>query len=396
MRANMRGATAAPSRLRAVLVVTELALSLVLLVGSGLLAMSFVNVSRTPLGFETEHILTMRLSLPDGRYDEQRRAAFIERLLTQCRGVPGVAAAAVTSTLPLTGDAEGWGLAAEGNPRPDDYTMARVRAVTRGYFRTLGIRLLAGRDVDQHDRGTNPVAIVSQSLARSLWPGVTDPIGRRLAGSRPATIVGIVDDTRASGIDAEVRPYLYVPFGQFTPAEFALAVRSPADPTALVKTLKAQIWQLDQDQPVTHIASMEQIVSGAMAARRFPAVLMTLFAAFALLLTAIGVYGVLSYSVAQRTHEIGIRMALGASRGQVVAQIFKQACLMAGAGGGLGLVAAFRFTSLLQGLLYGVATGETPVFAASAGLLVAVALAASMVPAWRAAALDPLKCLRYE
>lgn len=395
MKLGGRTTTAAPSRLREALVIAEFALSLLLLVGSSLLAKSFVTVSRISLGFRPENVLTMRLSLPDTRYDGRRRAALIERLISNCSALPGATTVAATSMLPLAGQGEGWGLIAEDNPNRDDYVMARVRAVTPAYFRTLGIRLRAGRAFNENDRGTNPVAIVSDSAARRLWPGVPVPLGRRLT-DRHLTVVGIVDDTHASGVDAEVRPYLYVPFWQFAQPDFAVAVRSVLDPASLANAVKAEIWRLDKDQPVTHVALMKQLVADSIAPRRFYAVLMTLFAGFALVLTAIGVFGVLSYSVAQRTQEIGIRIALGASRWRVVAGVLNQACILAIAGTAIGLVAAFRVTPLLRNLLYGVGVTEPSIFLGCAVLLVGVAVVASIIPALRAAKLDPTTCLRCE
>jgi putative ABC transport system permease protein len=391
-----RAATQGPSRLRTALVVAEFALSLVLLVGSGLLGKSFLSVTKIPLGFQAENVLTMRLSLPSTRYDDQRRAMLIERLITNCSTRSGVMTAAATSTLPLTGEAEGWGLLAEDNPNRDDYTMARVRAVTPGYFRTLGIRLKAGRDFDQTDRGANPVVILSESAVRRLWPGVANPLGRRLLGKPPMTVVGVVDDTHASGIDADVRPYLYLPFWQFAPPDFAIVVRSAASPESLVKAIKSEVWRVDKDQPVTHVSLMQQLVSDSVAPRRFQAAVMTSFAAFALVLAAIGIYGVLSYSVAQRTQEIGIRVALGASRWKVIAGVLKQACILAVGGTAVGLIAAVQLTPLLRTLLYGVDATEKSVFLGCAVLLVGVAVVASVLPARRAAKLDPMMCLRYE
>lgn len=389
-----RTATAAPSRMRAALVVCEFALSLVLLVGSGLLAWSFLTVSQVPLGFRAENVLTMQSYLPKPRYDGQRRASMIERLIANCGAVPGVIVAAATSTLPLTSEAEGWGLSAEGDPT--HYTGARVRAITPGYFRAMGIRVRAGREFGENDRGTLPVAIISASAARALWPGVADPVGRRLLHEPPMTVVGVVDDTHASGVDAEVSPYLYVPFWQFAPTDFAVVVRSAANPLSLVAPVKREIWRIDKDQPVTHVAAMKQVVADSIAPRRFQATLMTLFAAFALVLAAIGIYGVLAYAVAQRTHEIGIRMALGASRWTVVGGVLWQASMLAIAGAALGLVAAFRLAPLLGSLLYGVEVTDKPIFLGCALLLVLVALIASIVPARRAARLDPIACLRYE
>jgi predicted permease len=396
MKTGARTTTAAPSRLRASLVVAEFALSLVLLIGAGLLAKSFVAVSNVPLGFHAENVLTMQLSFPNTRYDDQRRAMLIDRLVANCRSIPGVTAAAATSTLPLTGEAEGWGLLAEDNPDRNASIMARVRAVTPGYFRALGIRLRAGRDFEDSDRATNPIAILSESAARRIWPGVANPLGRRLLDKPPITVIGIVNDTHASGIDAEVRPYLYVPFAQFAPPEFALAIRSASLPASLIKAVKEEVWRIDKDQPVTQVATMEQLVADSVAPRRFQAAVMTSFAAFALILAAVGIYGVLSYSVAQRTHEIGIRLALGASRWTVISGVLKQACLLALAGAGLGLLAVLCITPLLRSLLYGVVVSDQLVWLGCAALLIVVAVVASLLPALRASRLDAMTCLRYE
>lgn len=396
LKSGGRGAAGSRSSLRPALIVAEFALSLVLVVAASLLAKSFVTVARTPLGFHAENVLTMRLSLPDTKYDKHSRAAFIDQLTAKCAALPGVTSEAAVSTLPLTGESEGWGMVAEDNPNPKDYTMLRVRAITPAYFRTLGIRLRSGREFTADDRGAAPVAIVSATAAKRLWPGVDNPIGRRFKMNRPMTLVAIVDDTRASGLDAEVLPYLYIPFWQFAPEEFALVVRSAADPAALAAAVKSEIWRLDRDQPITHVAVLRQLVADSIAPRRFQAVLMALFAGFALLLAAVGIYGVVSYSVAQRTNEIGIRMALGASRGDIVAGVLYRAGALALAGAALGLAAAYEIAPLLRTLLYGVNAVEPSVFVASAVLLVAVSVVAGLIPALRAARVDPMVCLRYE
>jgi putative ABC transport system permease protein len=394
LKSGGRGAAGARSSLRPALIVAEFALSLVLVVAASLLAKTFVTVARTPLGFHAENVLTMRLDLPDTKYDDRRRAAFIDQLTANCAALPGVISSAAVSTLPLTGESEGWGLATED--RPDHWTGLRARAIPPAYFGTLGIRLRSGRPFTANDRGAAPVAIISATAAKRLWPGVANPIGRRFKVNPPMTVVGIVDDTRASGLDAEVRPYLYVPFTQFSPEEFALTIRSAADPAALAAAAKSEIWRLDKDQPITHVAVMRQLVADSIAPRRFQAVLMGLFAGFALLLAAVGIYGVVAYSVAQRTHEIGIRMALGASRADILAGVLFRAVALALTGAALGLAAAYELTPLLRGLLYGVNAVEPSVFAASALLLVAVAALAGFLPALRAARVDPMVCLRYE
>jgi len=240
------------------------------------------------------------------------------------------------------------------------------------------------------------VAMVNESAARKLWPGVADPVGRRLKMNHPMTLVGIVDDTRASGLDAAVRPYLYLPFREFAPEEFALAVRSAGDPAMLAAAVKQAVWKLDKDEPVTHVEVMRQLVADSIAPRRFQALLMSVFAGFALLLAGVGIYGVVAYSVAQRTHEIGIRMALGASRGMILAGVIVRAGALALAGAALGLAAAWAVIPMLGSLLYGVGVFDASVFAASALLLVALAALAGLVPALRAARVDPMVCLRYE
>ena len=397
LKAGGRGATAGPARLRTALVAVECALTLVLVAASGLLAKSYVTVARTPLGFHAENVLTMRTWLPDTKYNERSRVALIERLAANCADLPGVIASAAVTTLPLTGESEGWGIRAEDNPNPDDWTTLRVRAITPNYFRALGIRLRAGRVFTENDRGANPVVIVSETGARRLWPGVANPLGRRLKMKPPAMIlVGIVDDTRASGLDAEVRPYLYVPFWQFSPEEFSLAIRSAADPALLTRAIKSEVWRLDKDLPVTHVEVMKQLVADSIAPRRFQAVLMTVFGAFSLALAAVGVGGVVSYSVAQRTHEIGIRMALGASRLDVLTVVMGRAGALAMIGAVLGLAGTFAVMPLLRSLLYGVRPGEPSVLAVCAILILAVAALASIGPAWRASRLDPMSCLRHE
>jgi predicted permease len=390
-----RSTGAQSARLRRILVAGEFALALVLLVAASLLGRSFVAVASTPLGFHAESVLTMRLSLPEPKYDSKRRAALIDTLVERSSALPGVVASAAVSTLPLTGESEGWGVKAADNPDPNAYTTARVRAITPLYFRTLGIPLKAGRELSAADRGRPPVVIVSETAARSLWPGVANPIGRKLT-NRGMTVVGVVGDTRASGRDREVRPYLYLPFWQFTPPDFALAVRTDDDPARLVPALKAEIWRIDKDQPVTDVATMKHLVAGSIAPRRFQTLLITVFAGFALLLAALGIYGIVSYSVAQRTREIGIRMALGASRSNVVVRMMRESIGPAAAGAAAGFAASYALTPVFQTLLYGVTAGDIAAFASSAALLIAVTLFASLVPASRAAGVDPATCLREE
>ena len=375
--------------LRRALIVGELALSMVLVVCAALLAKSFLVVARTPLGFHAENVLTMRLLLPDARYTKPQRAAFAAEMASRCTALPGVISAAAVSTLPLTGEAEGWGLVPDdADSRQVDF---RVRAVTPGYFRTMGIRLRSGRDIIPSDPGRT--AILSQSAARQRWPNIRDPLGRTVGSM---TLVGIVDDTRASGLDTEVHPYLYLPFSRFAPEEFALAVRTASDPAGLAAAVKAEIWKLDREQPVTHVEVMRQLVADSIAPRRFEAMLMGMFAAFALLLASVGVYGIVAYSVTQRTHEIGIRLALGASRGRILGGIMGGAGALAACGAAIGVAAALELTPLLRSLLYGVSAVDPLLFAVSVLVLVVIAVVASVIPALRAMRIDPAACLRCE
>jgi putative ABC transport system permease protein len=394
LKAGWRWATG-PARLRRFLVVAELALSLVLLVSAGLLARSFVKVARTPLGFHAENVLTMRISFPDTPVpDQARRTRLVERLTADCAGLPGVTSVAAVSTLPLTGQSEGWGLSPEDDPNRN--VLTRVRAITPAYFRTLGIRLRSGREFTAEDRDGKPVVILSEMAARQLWPGIADPLGRRIGRKQPMTVVGIVDDTRASGLDADVQPYLYLPFQEFAPKEFALAIRMSATAGSLVHAVQREVWKLDRNLPVTHAAMLRQLVADSVAPRRFPAILMTAFSGFALLLAAVGIYGILSYSVARRTHEFGIRMALGATRRHVVVAVLREASLLVACGVGIGALGASELAPVLRKLLYGVTPSEFSVYAACVVVLAAVAAVAGLLPARRAAGLDPIVCLRYE
>jgi predicted permease len=389
-----RTVISASAGLRKAMVVAELALSLVLLTGAALLGASFLTVARIPLGFHPENVLTAQVSFPNTRFDAARRVAAIERLTSRCRELPGVSTAAAVSTLPLTGESEGWGIVPADNPQ--NYAMVRVRAVTPSYFRVLGIRFKAGRDFTADDRKENPVAIISETAARRFWPGVSNPIGRKLATGKGITIVGIVEDTRASGLDTEVRPYLYVPFSFFAPEEFALVLRSPVNVGALGRAIKSEVWGIDKDQPVTHIAAMEELVSDSIAPRRFQSLVMGLFAGFALVLAVLGIYGVISYSVAQRTQEIGVRMALGASRLDVVSSVLKEAGGLAFAGVVAGAAAASALTPLLRSLLYGVNATDLKILIGCSAALVAVGLLSSLTPAARAGRVNPASCLRHE
>jgi predicted permease len=399
--AGARGSTTRWTRVRTALVVGEVALSLVLVAASASLARSYLAVTAVPLGFRAERVLTVGTSLPESRFDERRRVLAVQELVQSCAGLPGVASVAAVNTLPLTREGEGWGLVAAdhpaaADPRPEDWTMARVRAVTSGYFRTLGIPLLAGRGFEPADDG-QPVVMVSRLAARRLWPGLDarQVVGRRLAGETQPVVVGVVEDTRASGIDAEVRPYLYVPLWLFAPEDLALVVRTEEDPMTVAAAVRAEIRRIASDQPV-EVRTMRGLVADWMAPRRFQTVLMSVFGAFALAIAAVGIFGLLSYSMAQRRRELGVRVALGASRWGIVAGVARQAGTLALGGGALGLGLALLALPLLRSVLYGIGPLDPWALVSCTLVLAATAVAAALVPAWRAARLDPVSCLRAE
>ena len=385
------------SRLSPALVLTEFALCLVLLVASAHLASSFFVVTHVPLGFNTENILTMQIPLDGLGYNLSNIHRLAARLRKSCENIPDVLSAAAINTLPLTNQGEGHGLIAEDSPDPNRYIMLRYRTITPSYFRTVGIRLIKGREFKENESLIKPVAIISETGARQLWPDISNPIGRKIReGSIPTVVIGIVEDTHASGLDKEVLPYIYVPFTQYANTSFALVVRTAADPAIIAAAVKREIRRIDKNLPVSKISTMQQLVSDSISSRRFQTILMELFAGFALILVLIGLYGVMSYSVTQRTNEIGIRIALGSSRTGILARVMREAMILALSGIILGLLAAFFLIPLLRNLLFGVSAGELLIFAGCSVLLVMVAAAASLIPALRAASVDPVISLRYE
>jgi putative ABC transport system permease protein len=396
----------ARGRLRGALVVVETALALVLLVCAGLLLRSVGELRGVDPGFDPRNVLTMNVSLPSAKYpDAPARMTFYDRLVENARALPGVEEAGITSVLPVSSNFDSRGIEVEGRtygpgeePSPDAYF------VTPGYLRALAISVLQGRTLTQEDTATSvPVALVSETMARRLWPG-DDALGKRfrLGGGLPGqerpwrTVVGVVADVRRKGLDIESEPAFYVPYAQFPLPFMTLTVRTTGDPAASVSAVRREIAALDPDQAVFGVATMESLVNDSMGVRRFATFLLGLFAAVALALAAIGIYGVISYGVSQRTHEIGVRMALGAQSGDVVRLVVGQGLGLSVAGVVVGLGLAYAMTRLLSGLLFGVSATDPTTFAATAGLLVAVAIVASAVPAWRAARVDPTRALRGE
>jgi predicted permease len=400
------------ARLRSLLVVAEVAVALVVLVMAGLVIRSFLALQHTDLGFEPRNVLTFRLTLNTAKHpDKPAWSNLFQDLLHRAETLPGVQSASLVLLRPLSGPI-GWDydFTVEGQTREAQLTnpTSNHERVSPGYFRTMGIPLLAGRDFTATDTaGSQRVAIVNKSTADRFWPG-QDPLGRRLRWGRvnqPSdkwlTVVGVVSDARYREIEA-VRPDLYVPFLQEPHWAMDLVVRTNGDPMKLARPLSEVVRSLDPDLPVASLTTMEQAIAGSVARPRLRTLILGLFAALALILAAVGLYGIIAYSVAQRRREIGIRMALGADRRAVLRLILFQGLGLTAAGLATGLAAAIllilteRSSGWLGGLLYGVAPTDLLTFAVVPLLLLAVAFLASLLPAARATRVDPLTALKAE
>jgi putative ABC transport system permease protein len=393
-------------RLRRLLAGAQVALVVVLLTGAGLLMRSFVQLQQVQLGFRPDHLLTMQLALPGAKYqDAPQRLAFYDALTERLRAVPGVEGVGAITDIFLTSTPTSTVFTVEGRtPTPAEASIeVPLDAVTPDYFRTMGIRLLEGRTFTPRDGPDAPrVAIVNESMARRFWPGES-AVGKRFRyGTGPdnqapwLTIVGVVADMRRTGYDKPVRYETFLPIGQYTPGRLTFVVRTANDPLALARTARAEVRRVDPDQPVYQVESMDQRLSAMVAQRRFSMALLGMFAALALILGVVGVYGVTSYLVAQRTREVGLRLALGAEPRTVVRMVIRQGMLVAAAGIGAGLLGALLTTRLMAGLLYGVRPTDAVTLLAVTALLATATFVANYLPARRASRVDPLVALREE
>lgn len=393
-------------RLRNAFVVGELAVALVLLVGAGLLVKTFWKLRNVEPGFNANHLLTMRVELPETRYKEvEPQTRFRAQALANINSLAGVQAAMV-SELPLSGDALDHDFLIEGRPpiASGDEPSLETRSVMGDYFHVMQIPLKRGRDFQSHDFDPDApfVGIVNDEMVRQYFPNES-PLGKRVRWARNPTvqwieIVGVVGNVKHFGLDLPEQPALYSPYTQINSWKrwMTFAVRTQAQPAALAQAVKEQIWKVDAQLPITRVQTMDEVAAASFDARRFNMLLLTLFAGLALVLAAVGVYGVMSYAVTQRTHEIGIRMALGAQVGNVMRLVMKSGLVIATVGVAIGLGGAFALTRLMRTLLFAVEPTDKATFAAVSICLLLVALAACYLPARRATRVDPLQALRYE
>jgi putative ABC transport system permease protein len=405
------GANDGARRLRSLLTVSEVALSVILLIGAGLLIRSFVGLLNVKPGFETQNILTLRVFLPKYSYpDAKRQAALYTQLLDRIRTLPGVKAAAAINDLPLTSDRDSDAFNIEGHaPRdPSGNTgNSQDRLVTSDYFRVMRIPLIKGRTFTTSDTSSAPpVVVISQSFAHHFFQN-EDPVGHQLTFGAPtalaswATIVGVVGDVRDLGLDAQPDIDIYAHYEQsalpYNPlSSMSLVVCTIGDPNGISDAMLGEIRTLDKDLPLPSVEAMADVYAASISARRFNMLVLGIFAVISIALAGVGIYGVISYSVAQRTHEIGVRMALGAQRGDVLRMVVGQGLLLTGTGVAIGVVGAFGLTRFLAGFLYQVHPLDTVTFAGVVVLLEAVALLASYLPACRATEVDPIAALKYE
>ena len=402
------GAGSRGHRIRALLVIGEVAISFILLIGAGLLINSFLHLRNLNPGFRTDHLLAMKVPLPEPKYpDKERRSAFFAELLRRVRNLPGVQSAAVASNLPLTYNGDSMPIGIEGriDPPPDQRPDVILRVISPGYFNTMGIPVLKGRDFTERDKADSPYAVViSEKTAHHFWPG-ENPIGKRLKPGSATNdtpwreVIGVVKDVRQNDFVEQPKMQMYFSHEQintFIFAPNALVVRTSVAPLSLAATVRNTVWTIDKDQPVSDIRSMEEIVSEAVARQRFSMLLLGIFASLALVLAAVGIYGVMSYSVAQRTHEIGIRMALGAQKSDVLKLTVGQGLKLVSIGVAIGLLAALILTRVMSSLLFGISATDPATFVTISMVLVSVALLASYIPALRAMKVDPMFALRYQ
>ena len=390
--------------LRFAFVVIEVSCALVLVTGAGLLIRSFLILQEANLGFEARKVLTFEISLPAGKYKRQQAPAYYQQLLDRLASLPLVQASGAISYLPLTGDVFGWTFLIQGHPTPAGVPVpsAQYRLVTPGFFTAMAVALRKGRSFDERDNTeAPPVGIVNEALARLYWPD-EEPIGKQFRLQGPfaqfpwVTVVGVVSDVRYGGVDQAAAPTIYRPMQQSPSTAMAVVVRTSGNPMNLAGPIRNEVRAMDKDVPLLNVREFSYYISASLALRRFVMTLLSSFAALALLLATFGVYSVVSYSVAQRTREIGLRVALGALPRDVLRLVLTQGLMVAMTGIAIGLLAALAVSRLMSSLLYGVTPTDPLTLAVVSGILLVVTIAAGYLPARRALQVDPLVALKYE
>jgi putative ABC transport system permease protein len=392
------------NRARSLLIICEFALTLVLLIGAGLLIKSFQRLRDVNPGFDPANLLTLELSLPASGYAESQRVSdFYEQVLGRIESLPGVQAVGAVSVLPLSGSDSSSFVTIEGHAPlpPGEALRAGYRVISPKYFSAMGIPLKRGRLFTPADnRDAERVVVINEAMAQRFFQPGEDPVGRRIrtggVDNPWLSVMGIVADVKHNGLDRDARPEIYAPYLQSPRRSMTLVVRSMSDPLTLVGSVREQVLSVDRDQPIGNVRVMEQLLAESVAPRRFSMLLLSVFAAVAMLLAAVGIYGVMNYSVARRTHEIGIRMALGARSADVLRLIVGQGMTLAAVGLGIGLLAGAIVTRLMSSLLFEVSAIDPSIFLASSVLLAVAALLASYLPARKATRVDPMIAMRYE
>jgi putative ABC transport system permease protein len=389
------------SRLRESLVFAEVALALLLAIGATLSARSLIRLEAVDPGFNADGVLTANLTLPEESYARpEQRVNFFQALLERLRTMPNVKAASMVSHLPFGYSKSGRDVTIEGAPprRPGESLIVFGRSIDPDYFQTLKVRLLRGRFFDTHDPAGPLVAVINETMARRCWPN-QDPVGKRFAegrGDRWVTVVGVAADMRQTSLAEEPDMESFVPYRQSAEPSMSLVVRTSMDPLRMAPALRTATAELDRELPVSEIGTIVGSIAHSTRERRLTVALFGAFALLAVLLAAVGIYGVVSYSVERRTHEIGVRMALGALRGRILVMVVGRALLLGGVGVAIGIVGALALTRLLRSILYGVSATDPVVFVGVSLFLLAVAALAGFVPARRATKVDPMVALRYE
>ena len=390
------------SRARNAFVVIEFALALILLTGAGLLVRSLTRLMAVDPGFEPKNILAGSVLLPNAKYEkDERRGEFYAQLLARLRQLPGVRSASANAFLPFTGIIAGTGVDVEGRPSlpMSEKPVVDITLVEPQFFETMGIPLLRGRTFAEREGvELSHKVVISESMARQLWPN-EDPIGKHVTifmkrENTPSEVIGVVGDVRHAGLDAEVHPTAYWAFPELSFSFMTVVLRTDCDPLALAPALREAVLSLDKDQPVADVRSMESLLSASTARTRFATVLMTVFAGIALFLAILGIYGVVTYIVEERTREIGIRVALGASYGGIIRLLMNQGMRLAGLGIIIGTAASLGLTQLLAKLLFGTKATDPVTFAAVVAGLGGVAIGACYLAAKQAASVEPITALR--